>query len=180
MGQFSKKWEDAQEEWPGTKDWTCTPSTAKWGAQVTEEMLKICWNMWEHRNHIPHSEENPRCDSTMKCLNKEVEICFRRFREENFLSEDTHPFRQGSTKVKERSVEEKRIWLLSIGAAEARKKSCNKRCQSREERQDTRRFPVNNTTAQTRPDGVTLSGAFAGVNWPLEGGHKCLSLRWLS
>ena len=152
--QFSKKWEDAQEEWLRTKNWTCTPSTVRWGTQVMEEMLEICWNVWEHRNHILHSEENPRCNNTMKHLNREVEECFWRFREENFLSEDTHLFRQGAEKIKEWSVEEKRIWLLSIRAAEARKKLFDKRCRSREARQDTRRFLANNASAQTTERGL--------------------------
>ena len=72
----------------------------------------------------------------------------------NFLSEDVHLFRQGVEKVKERSVEEKRIWSLSIRAAEARKKSFNKRCQSREARQDVRRFLANNTSTQTTEGGL--------------------------
>ena len=69
------------------------------------------------------------------------------------MSEDAHLFRQGAENIKERSVEEKRIWLLSIRAAEARKKSFDKRCRSREARQDARRFLANNASTQTTERG---------------------------
>ena len=104
-----------------------------------EEVLEVFWNMWEHCNHVLHSEENPRHESINECLNKEVNTCFCLFQEEKNMGGDTHLSGQGAEKTREQTAEEK-MWLASVGAAKARKKLCKKRCQSIEERQDIKRF----------------------------------------
>ena len=108
------------------KNMTHKLSAERWCSKLMEEVLEVFWNMWEHCNHVLHSEENPRHESINECLNKEVDTCFCLFWEEKFLGEDMHLFRQGAEKMREQTVEEKMTWLASVRAAKARKKLCKK------------------------------------------------------
>ena len=130
----------SQDEWPLSLDLPFKPSARKWCLKVIEELLEICWNMWEHCNHTLHLEELPMHDCTNEPLKGEIKQHFHQFHKERFLCNNLHLLRQHVKKLKEQTLEEKHMWLASIWAVETRKALHDCRCQQKAAQWDTKIF----------------------------------------
>ena len=75
-GLYSKKWQDAQEEWIQKKSTKWKRSTKKWSIKLVTASLELAWKMWENRNEYLHSDKHHWNLETEEQLNTGIREAF--------------------------------------------------------------------------------------------------------
>ena len=86
-----------------------------WLRGIIQQMIDICWGMWEHRNHVLHETETDRDRAELANLRRTVKEEFRKGRS-GLFKQDCHKL-QHREWVLEQGLEFLRTWIDDIQLA---------------------------------------------------------------
>ena len=127
---YSKKWEDAQEEWIQRKYSKWKRSATKWAFKLINASLELSWKMWENRNECLHDEHHPwQCEGE-NSTNITIQELYEDYQDKIYLERDRKLFDTHVETKLALPLRKKKEWLCSVFAAQTRKRK-NKRRRKR-------------------------------------------------
>jgi hypothetical protein len=113
LGRAAGEWASAQQDY---LDHLGRRKTGKrWLIAITTKLLKISWDMWDHRNGILHHKDHPWKQAESEALNSRIEDEYDQG--PLHLDEGAQWLRRTTQAVKNLPIEAKQQWLRSVELA---------------------------------------------------------------
>ncbi len=112
-GWLVLEWEGIQQAFYNSLHSRCTGK--RWVVSIINKLWNIAWDMWDHRNGIPHETENVESDMEMDALHRQIRVAYsRRY---DVAEKDRYLFRVSLHQLMGKDLVYKRTWLQQALAA---------------------------------------------------------------
>jgi hypothetical protein len=113
LGRAAGEWAAAQQDY---LDHLGRRKTGKrWLIAITSKLLKVSWDLWDHRNSILHHKDHPWKQAESEAANRMIEDEYDQG--PLHLDEGSHWLRRTPQAVKDLPIDAKQQWLRSVELA---------------------------------------------------------------